>query len=186
MTRVMLVDDELNILRSLRRAIVALPASGFGNNLTIETFEQPKLALERARQCAFDLVISDFRMPEMDGVTFLSELIAIQPDIARLMLSGYADLQSVVSAINRTQIFRFIAKPWDDHELGMAIAQALETRNLQLENKRLADLVRVQQGQLSRQELEMQKLEQLYPGLTKVQRSADGSIDLDLDIDDEI
>jgi len=181
----MLVDDELNILRSLRRAIIAMPEDRFGGKLLIETFDQPKLALDRARQCAFDLVISDFRMPEMDGVAFLSELIEIQPDIARLMLSGYADLQSVVAAINRVQIFRFIGKPWDDYELGTAISQALQTRTLQLENQRLADLVRVQQGQLSRQELEMQKLEQLYPGLTKVKRAADGSIDLDMDLDDE-
>ncbi len=184
MTRLMLVDDELNILRSLRRAIIAMPEDWFGDKLIIETFEQPKLALERANVCAFDLVISDFRMPEMDGVSFLSKLIEIQPNIARLMLSGYADLQSVVAAINRVQIFRFIAKPWDDFELGTAISQALQTRNLQLENQRLADLVRVQQGQLSRQELEMQKLEQQYPGLTKIKRGADGSIDLDMDLDE--
>ena len=186
MARIMLVDDELNILRSLRRAITAMPEDRFGSKLVIETFEAPQLALERARQCAFDLVISDFRMPEMDGVAFLSKLIEIQPNIARLMLSGYADLHSVVAAINRVQIFRFIAKPWDDYELGTAISQALETRNLQIENQRLADLVRVQEGQLTRQELEMQKLEQLYPGLTKVQRAADGSIDLDMDLDDEV
>ena len=184
MARIMLVDDELNILRSLQRAITAMPQERFGGKLIIETFAQPKLALERARVCAFDLVLSDFRMPEMDGVAFLAELIEIQPDIARLMLSGYADLQSVMAAINKVQIFRFIAKPWDDYELATAIAQALQSRNLMLENKRLADLVRVQQGQLSRQELEMQKLEQLYPGLTKVQRAADGSIDLDMGEDE--
>ena len=184
MARIMLVDDELNILRSLRRAIVAMPEHKFGGKLIIETFEQPQAALERASACAFDLVISDFRMPEMDGVSFLSALIEIQPNIARLMLSGYADLQSVVAAINRVHIFRFIAKPWDDYELETAISQALQTRHLEIENKRLADLIRVQQGQLSRQELEMQKLEQLYPGLTKVQRAADGSIDLDIDLDE--
>jgi len=185
MARMMLVDDEPNILRSLRRAINTMPAERFGGKLTIETFEQPKLALERARLCAFEIVISDFRMPEMDGVAFLSELIEIQPNIARLMLSGYADLQSVVAAINRVQIFRFIAKPWDDYELETGIAQALQTRNLLLENQRLADLVRVQEGKLTRHELEMQKLEQQYPGLTKVKRGADGSIDLDLELDDE-
>jgi len=185
MARMMLVDDEPNILRSLRRAINAMPEEIFGGKFIIETFEQPSLALERARQCAFDLVLSDFRMPEMDGVTFLSQLLEIQPNIARLMLSGYADLQSVMAAINKVQIFRFIAKPWDDYELATALSQALQTRNLQLENQRLADLVRVQEGQLSRQELELQKLEQQYPGLTKVRRAADGSIDLDLDLDEE-
>ena len=183
MARLMLVDDEPNILRSLRRAINAMPEERFGGKLTIETFEQPKLALARAAECAFDLVISDFRMPEMDGVVFLANLIEIQPNIARLILSGYADLQAVLAAINRAHVFRFIAKPWDDYELGTAIAQALEHRALLLENQRLADLVRLQQGQLSRQDLEMKKLEQQYPGLTKVTRAADGSIDLDLDAD---
>lgn len=183
MARLMLVDDEPNILRSLRRAINAMPEERFGGKLTIETFEQPKLALARAAEIAFDLVVSDFRMPEMDGVVFLANLIEIQPNIARLILSGYADLQAVMAAINRVQVFRFIAKPWDDYELGTAISQALEHRALLLENQRLADLVRLQQGQLSRQELETKKLEEQYPGLTKVTRGADGSIDLDLDAD---
>jgi len=185
MARMMLVDDEPNILRSLQRAINAMPESMFGGKLFIETFDNPAVALNRARLQAFDIVISDFRMPEMDGVTFLCRLIEIQPDIARLMLSGYADLQSVLAAINRVQIFRFLAKPWDDYELGTAISQALQTRNLQLENQRLADLVRVQQGKLSRHDLEMRMLERKYPGITKVERAADGSIYLDLDADNE-
>ena len=60
-------------------------------------------------QRTFNLAIIDVAMPEMDGVAFLSQLLEIQPNIARLMLSGYADLQSVMAAINKVQIFRFIA-----------------------------------------------------------------------------
>ena len=131
-------------------------------------------------------MISDYRMPDMDGVAFLSRLIEIQPNISRLILSGYADLHALVGAINRVQIFRFIAKPWDDHELETAISQALAQRHLIMDNQRLADIVRVQEGRLTRQEVELKRLEELHPGLTKIKRGADGSIDLDLDMDDDV
>lgn len=108
----------------------------------------------------------------------------IQPDIARIILSGYADLQAVVAAINKVQIFRFVSKPWNDFELNSAITQALDHRRLLQENQRMADQLRMQEGKLSRHELELRRLESQYPGLTKIKRAADGSIDLELDFDD--
>lgn len=179
--QVLLVDDEPNILSSLRRALNAMPEDVFGGTLQVETFENPCHALERAREKAFDLVISDYRMPEMDGVTFLEGISAVQPEIARIILSGYADLSGLMAAINRAQVFRFIAKPWDGTELQLAIRQALSNRALLVENQRLADLVRVQQGKLSRTEVALKRLEERYPGITKVKRDADGAIELDLD-----
>lgn len=176
MHRVMLVDDEVNVLSALRRV---LGGAGGGDKrlaLEIEAFDKPADALERARDVGFDLVISDFRMPVMNGVEFLEKLLAIQPTIARLILSGYADLQGLVDAINRVQIFRFIGKPWHDVELKAAVQQALEHRELLRENQRLADLVRVQQGKLSRQQMELRRLEEQYPGITHVKRAEDGSI----------
>lgn len=181
--RLLLVDDERNILSSLRRSIQTMPAELFGGRPEVECFDDPLKALVRAGEQAFDLVISDYRMPGIDGVEFLSRLIKLQPSIARLILSGYADMQAVVAAVNRTQICRFISKPWDDQALGSAIGQALETRRLQVENKRLADLVRVQQGELSASRVALQRMEQLYPGLTQVKRSADGAIELDWEDD---
>jgi two-component system, probable response regulator PhcQ len=183
MPRLMLVDDEANILNSLRRALNALPEGSFEDALVVETFQNPVEALDRALEQAFDLVISDYRMPEMDGVAFLEQLRAIQPNIARLILSGYADLKALIAAINRAEIYRFIAKPWDDHDLLISIRQSLEHRALVLENARLADLVRVQKGKLSRSALAMKQLEQKYPGITQVQRQPDGSIDLDMDFE---
>ena len=185
MTRLMLVDDEPNILSSLRRALNAMPSDMFEGGLQVETFEFPMEALERARHSAFDLVISDYRMPLMDGVAFLEALREVQPHIARLILSGYADLGGMIGAINRANISRFIAKPWDVLELEIAIRQALEHRNLLIENQTLADLVRVQKGQLSRSDQAMIEMERRFPGLTKVKRDANGAIDLDLtDIDE--
>jgi two-component system, probable response regulator PhcQ len=186
MSRLMLVDDETNILSSLRRAINAMPEGTFDGPVTVETFVNPQQALERASEQAFDLVISDYRMPEMDGVAFLEALRAIQPDIARMILSGYADLKSLIAAINRAEIYRFVAKPWDEHDLALAIRQALSHRALMMENAHLADLVRVQRGKLSRSELMMKRMEEQYPGITQVKRQPDGSIDLDMGLDEEL
>jgi DNA-binding NtrC family response regulator len=181
MSRLMIVDDEEAILRSLRRLLLAVPCR-YGQSdykLEIEVFSSPLLALDRARHSAFDLFLSDFRMPGMDGVHFLKAVRDIQPNAARLILSGYADLNSLMGAINEAQIFRFLSKPWNDYELISAIAQALEHRDLILENQRLADQVRVQQGKMTPQELEMKRLEALEPGLTKVNWGSDGSVILD-------
>lgn len=181
MPRLMLVDDEPNILNSLRRALNTMPADTFGGHPTVETFTSPGHALARAQEVAFDLVISDYRMPGMDGVSFLERLIELQPNISRMILSGYADLSALIGAINRVQIVRFIAKPWDEIDLELSIRQALSHRALLMENARLADLVRVQQGRLSRTEVAIKRMEERYPGITKVKRGADGSIELDLE-----
>jgi two-component system, probable response regulator PhcQ len=183
MSRIMIVDDEPNVLNSLRRAINAMPGHLFGGKLVVETFDDPNLALERATECAFDLVISDFRMPNLDGVEFLTRMIAIQPGVARIMLSGYADLKALVAAINQVQVFRFIAKPWNDYDLGASMAQALEHSRLLSDNQRLADLVRSQEGKISEQELELRRWEQACPGLTQIQRGEDGSVYLEWDED---
>jgi YesN/AraC family two-component response regulator len=182
MTKILLVDDEPNILNSLRRVIHAMPWTAVGDNPVVETFNSPSAALERAQENAFDLVISDYRMPEMDGVSFLERLVQLQPGIARIILSGYADLQAVVDAINKVQIFRFVSKPWNDFELTTSIIQAIEHRRLIDENQRLADELRMKQGQLSRHELELRRLESEFPGLTRIKRAADGSIDLGIDL----
>lgn len=181
MYRIMIVDDEPNILASLRRSINSTTVL---SGMAVETFDNPLHALHRAGEQAFDLVVSDYRMPQMDGVSFLSHLTELQPNIARLILSGYADLNAIIGAINKAQIFRFIAKPWDDYDLISSIQAALEHRGLRLENQRLADIVRVQQGKLSRSEVELAQLEQRFPGITKVKRHSDGSIDLDLEVEE--
>lgn len=183
MAQILLVDDEANILNSLRRAINGMPRDAAEDPHVIECFTSANEALERVGHKAFDLVISDYRMPEMDGVEFLSQVIRTQPDIARMVLSGYADLQAVIAAVNKVQIFRFIQKPWDDYELEMAVRQALENQYLIRENRELADLVRVQQGLLSKREMELRRLEEKFPGMTRVNRRDDGSIDFDIDLD---
>jgi two-component system probable response regulator PhcQ len=180
--RIMLVDDEVNILHALRRILSPSPEAEFdGHSLTIELFTSPVAALQRADYMPFDLVITDYRMPEMNGVEFLVKFREIQPNTTRLILSGYTDLDGMIGAINEAHIFRFIAKPWHDFELRAAVMQALSFRHLTMENQRLADLAREQQGKLTKHELELRRLEAISPGITKVNWGPDGSVLLDWD-----
>ncbi len=172
MTRIMFVDDEPNILKSLRRTLR-------GESWEVLTYEDPEEALNVAATQEIDLVISDFRMPIMDGVTFLKEFKAIQPDTQRMVLSGQADLQGVLQALNQAEISRFITKPWNDAELRMTIQVALRHRQVLLENRRLAELVRKQQAVLDYHQIELERLEADSPGITEVNWDSDGSIIID-------
>jgi two-component system probable response regulator PhcQ len=181
MSRILIVDDDVLILKALRRLLIQTPCTAGEKryHLTVEIFESPFEALEKARHTAYDLVLSDYRMPEMDGVAFLKAVRDIQPNAVRLILSGYADLNGLISAINEASISRFISKPWNDYELVSAIGQALALRELQIENQTLADEVRLARGKLSPQEIELKRLEAEEPGITHVIWDTDGSVVLD-------
>src|SRR6185437_6898774 len=95
MRRFLLVDDEINALHALQRAI---RQSGVEKELIVEVFTDPRAALERGKEVVFDVVISDFRMPEMSGVEFLRAYRAIQPDTVRMILSASTEFDAVMSA----------------------------------------------------------------------------------------
>lgn len=180
MYRIMLVDDEINVLTALKRSLLRIPIDELdGDRPDIETFISARQAIARVKRMPVDLIISDYRMPEMSGVEFLSEVVEAQPDVARIILSGNADLDAVVDAINKVQIFRFVGKPWHDFELRTAVVQALAARALVMENRRLADLVRVQYSKISRREAELRRLEAESPGITRFSLLPDGSIAID-------
>jgi DNA-binding NtrC family response regulator len=181
MSRILIVDDEDAILKALRRLLSLTPCAAGDKTykLSVDTFCVPEEALARARFTAYDLVLSDYRMPGMDGVQFLKAFRELQPDCARLILSGYADLNGLIGAINEAGISRFLSKPWNDYELVAAIGQALALRDLTLENQRLADRTRLALGRISREELERKRLEAEEPGITKVIWGPDGSVLLD-------
>lgn len=181
MTRILIVDDEVSILNALRRVLTLTPCI-VGNTprrLTVECFSAPKEALDKARHTAYTLAISDYRMPEMNGVQFLKEFRSIQPDTPRVILSGYADLNGLINAINEAGITRFISKPWNDYELISTLGQILTLNELMQENQRLADQVRLKAGTISAEELERKRLEAEEPGITHVNWGPDGSILLD-------
>ena len=173
MKRMLVVDDETNVLNALRRALLRAFA---GDDLHIEIFDDPRLALERVGNQVFDLVMSDFRMPPMDGVTFLKGVRQLQPDAVRLILSASTDFDALMTAINEAEIFRYLTKPWDDAELVATVRLGLARREQLLEDRRLADESRFFQGDMSVEEIERQRLEADEPGITKVKWGPDGSV----------
>lgn len=139
--RVLCVDDEANILSALRRML--RPA---GYQVSIAGSGAEGLAL-LARE-PVDLVISDMRMPEMDGAQFLEQVRQRWPDTVRILLTGYADITSTVTAINKGEIYRYISKPWNDAELLLTVREALERKALEREKARLEALTAHQNEQL--------------------------------------
>lgn len=178
MTRLVLIDDDANILNALKRVLRST-----GWEVTI--FSSPLDAITQLVTDDVDLIMSDYRMPEMDGVATLNKLRAACPSAVRLLMSGQADLDGVLKAINQAEIYRFVVKPWDDADLIMTLESALKYQAMVQENIRLADLVRSQQDQIQRQQRELQRLEQESPGITRVERDADGSIDLSGEFDED-
>ena len=135
------VDDEPSILSALRRLFRPqgyriLVAEGGAAGLAI--LEQENV----------DLVISDMRMPEMDGATFLKQVRNRWPQAVRILLTGYADMTSTVAAINEGEIYRYIAKPWDDVEIVKTVKDVLERQQLEKENRRLTALTQSQNEEL--------------------------------------
>jgi DNA-binding NtrC family response regulator len=118
------VDDEEMVVTSLRTL------------LTMETPHQvlthtsPKAALEVVRRTPIDLVLSDFLMPEMDGLTFLKEVRALSPTASLIILTGYADKESAIRAINEVGLFQYLEKPWENDDLLHVVESGLNQRLL--------------------------------------------------------
>jgi len=126
MHRILLVDDEPNILSALRRSLSAIDVRELdGELLCFETFTSPEAALLRCEEQDFDLVISDYRMPSMNGVEFLLRMMETHPAVPRVIVSGYADRDAIIAAVNEVQLIRFIQKPWDDDKLRLAVVAIL-------------------------------------------------------------
>jgi response regulator RpfG family c-di-GMP phosphodiesterase len=140
-TTILCVDDEPSILSSLRRLF---RSRGF----QVLTAESGAAGLSILESETADLVISDMRMPEMDGVVFLEHVRQRWPDTIRLLLTGYADITSIMGAINRGEIYRYIAKPWDDNDIFLTVQAAIDRSELEREKKRLEALVLQQNEEL--------------------------------------
>jgi two-component system NtrC family sensor kinase len=131
--KILCVDDEKNVLHALRRIF----ADDDYEIITAASAEEG-LNIMRA-EGEIHLVISDYRMPGMNGVDFLRGVCSNWPDTVRIVLSGYADTAAVVEAINDGQIYKFVPKPWNDGELRITIQKAVERYFLKKKNLQLMD-----------------------------------------------
>ncbi|MFS2069513.1 HD domain-containing phosphohydrolase [Pseudomonas sp. CT11-2] len=126
----LLVDDEESILNSLRRLLRSQPYE-------VLLATSGAQALEIMEQRSVDLVMSDARMPNMDGATLLAHVHQRYPDTTRIMLTGYADPSAIIKAINEGQIHRYISKPWHDEEMLLTLRQSLAYQYSERERLRL-------------------------------------------------
>lgn len=139
--RILFVDDEANILSSLRRLF---RTQGY----QVLTADSGAAGLQVLETDPVDLVISDMRMPHMDGAQFLEQVRRKWPDTIRILLTGYSDIQSILDAINRGEIYRYITKPWDDNDIVLLVRHALERHALEQEKRRLEALTHQQNEEL--------------------------------------
>ncbi|MET0963570.1 MAG: ATPase, T2SS/T4P/T4SS family, partial [Noviherbaspirillum sp.] len=128
--RILLVDDEPNVLSALRRVF-------HYEDYEVVCCQYPVQALEQLKQENFQIIISDYMMPGLNGGDLLKQARAIQPDMIRIMLTGHADVNAVVGAMKAGAVYKFILKPWNDDDLRVTVALALEQHALQQKNRAL-------------------------------------------------
>ncbi len=128
--RILLVDDDPNVLRSLQRVFRQ-------ENYQVVTAGSGQEALDLLRSATFHLIISDYMMPVMNGGDLLRQAKALHPELIRIMLTGQADTGAIMAAINEGAVYKFILKPWNDDDLRVTVALALEQSELIRKNKAL-------------------------------------------------
>lgn len=139
----LLVDDEPSILKSLQRLFRK-------ENYTILTAQSGKDAIKALTEYdgSVSVIVSDQRMPEMNGAQFLEKSIAIAPDAVRFLLTGFSDMDAAIEAINKGKIHSYLTKPWNDDDLRLHIRSALFQLELTKENQRLNELTARQNVEL--------------------------------------
>jgi CheY-like chemotaxis protein len=158
MKRLLIIDDEVPVLHALRRL---LQRHFKPRQLGVEICANPLLALQRLQQERFDVLISDYRMPQLDGVTLLARARDLDPRAVRMMLSAAADFATVLAAVNRAGVFRYIPKPWSEPQLLADLHAALAFDPCAIP---------------SAYELERRRLEALEPGITQVEWGPNGEV----------
>lgn len=131
---ILYVDDEENNLISFK--------ANFRIKYKVHIAISGNEALNIMEKNAIDIIITDQRMPKMTGVEFLEKVLEKYPDPMRILLTGYADMNAVVDAVNKGKIFHYLTKPWDEEELDMTIKRAyevlIEKREVESMNDKLA------------------------------------------------
>lgn len=177
MIKVQLVDDESHILSALQRLLRPY-------HWELHPFTDAQKALLALTEHEYAVIISDYKMPNLDGITYLQFAKQRQPHAIRMVLSGHGDRQSMMKAINQAEIYRFLSKPWESYEIETALKAAVDLYLLRSENLRLVTQVRNQQSALERQRQDLLRLEAEHPGITRVLRDAEGALVLNDDFNE--
>ncbi len=149
--RVLILDDDELILRALARI---LEGAGF----SARCYLTPAEAIAGIETDAPVVIISDYMMPEMDGITFLKQARALAPGAARILCTAAEDFRVALQAVNSGEVYRIISKPWHQQELLATVAQAAEAARLRRENERLTAEVQRQNGQLREINLKLEEM----------------------------
>jgi len=139
--KLLFVDDEVNILRSLKRLFI-------DEEHEIYTAANGLDALKLMDKHEFSLILSDYRMPELNGVEFLKLAKEKSPETIRIILTGFADVDVAISAINEGEVYKFIEKPWEGEQLKMQIKRSIEHYELIAERNELLETVKWQNEEL--------------------------------------
>ena len=156
----LIVDDEVDVLESLRHQ--------FHRKYRVLTAASGGQAIALLNESPVQLILSDQRMPGMQGDAFLSQARKLQPDAIRMLFTGYADIQAVINAVNEGHIFRYILKPWDTVELEGIIRQAADQYDLLAERKRLIAELQAANAQLLHANEELARAGQLKTAFIEV------------------
>ncbi len=138
--RILYVDDELNNLTSFKAA--------FRREFEVITASSGPEALDILKDRDIEVIVSDQRMPEMTGVEFLQKVKELEPAPIRILLTGYADINAVIDAINKGEVYRYVQKPWDETDLRLTLQHAFEVYELREENKNLTEKLKKVNKQL--------------------------------------
>ncbi|NOG45503.1 MAG: sigma-54-dependent Fis family transcriptional regulator [Calditrichaeota bacterium] len=144
---ILIVDDQQEILNSMRRI--------FQREYTVFTALSGAEGIKILNQESITVILSDQRMPQMDGVEFLEKAFALQPDAIRIMVTGYADIEASINAVNNAQIYQYIAKPFEPDELKLVVKGAVERYNLTQQNKVMQQELVKQNAVLEKENIEL-------------------------------
>ena len=147
--RILFVDDEENVLRSLKRLFMS-------EDYTVLTALSGPDGLAVLKEVEVPVIVSDQRMPIMTGAEFLEKSRELSPDSVRIILTGYADVEAAIGAINRGGAYRYVSKPWNDNELLLVIKDAFDKYRLVKENKYLTKLTIQQNDELKKWSTELE------------------------------
>ena len=162
---VLFVDDDQALLNGIRRVLHQEPYA-------IITASDGTQALEILQAQQVDVIVSDEKMPHMDGTEFLAIAAQKYPQTVRIMLTGQADLETAVKAINQGEIYRFLTKPCSEIELGVCIRQALQHQELLGQAHQMLGTLRIQSSYIKH-------LEKAHPGISQVEKDQTGRVILE-------